>query len=116
MKKALITGINGQDGSYLTEFLSNKCEKKSNVVMLIYNKQLSVSPVTTHIPLSQVPKKINQNIMKTYSHTYIWGNFAPFLPTYCVCKDINFHSFSFFSFLFSSKWQSRPMSCELLGS
>tara|TARA_Y100000590_G_scaffold457852_1_gene611352 strand:+ start:5502 stop:6473 length:972 start_codon:yes stop_codon:yes gene_type:complete len=47
----------------ITEFLSNKCEKKSNVVMLIYNKQLSVSPVTTHIPLSQVPKKINQNII-----------------------------------------------------
>ena len=28
--------------------------------MLIYNKKLSVSPVTTHIPLSQVNKKINQ--------------------------------------------------------
>ena len=24
MKKALITGINGQDGSYLSEFLINK--------------------------------------------------------------------------------------------
>ena len=28
--------------------------------MLIYNKRLSVSPVTTHIPLSQVNKKIDQ--------------------------------------------------------
>ena len=28
--------------------------------MLIYNKKLSVSPVTTHIPLGQVNKKINQ--------------------------------------------------------
>ena len=29
--------------------------------MLIYNKKLSVSPVTTHIPLNQVSKKINQH-------------------------------------------------------
>ena len=27
--------------------------------MLIYNKNLSVSPITTHIPLSQVSSKIN---------------------------------------------------------
>ena len=29
--------------------------------MLIYNKKLSVSPITTHIPLSQVSKKINKS-------------------------------------------------------
>ena len=29
--------------------------------MLIYNKELSVSPITTHIPISQVSKKINKN-------------------------------------------------------
>ena len=45
----------------VTEFLSKKVGKKGNEVMLIYNKKLSVSPVTTHIPLSQVVKKINQN-------------------------------------------------------
>ncbi len=28
--------------------------------MLIYNKQLSVAPLTTHIPLGQVSKKINR--------------------------------------------------------
>ena len=28
--------------------------------MLIYNKKLSVAPLTTHIPLSQVSKKINK--------------------------------------------------------
>ena len=33
--------------------------------MLIYNKKLSVSPLTTHIPLGQVSKKINKlNIIK----------------------------------------------------
>ena len=43
----------------ITEFLSKKVNKKNNEVMLIFNKNLSVSPVTTHIPLSQVSKKIN---------------------------------------------------------
>ena len=45
----------------ITEFLSKKVGKKDNEVMLIYNKKLSVSPLTTHIPLSQVSKKINKN-------------------------------------------------------
>ena len=31
--------------------------------MLIYNKKLSTSPLTTHIPLSQVTKKINKSII-----------------------------------------------------
>ena len=44
----------------ITEFLSKKAGKKGGESMLIYNKKLSVSPVTTHIPLSQVNKKINQ--------------------------------------------------------
>ena len=29
--------------------------------MLIYNKNLSVSPITTHLPLKKVSKKINKN-------------------------------------------------------
>ena len=44
----------------ITEFLSNKAGVKDNEVMLIYNKKLSVSPLTTHIPLGQVSKKINK--------------------------------------------------------
>ena len=28
--------------------------------MLIYNKKLSVSPITTHIPIKYVTKKINK--------------------------------------------------------
>ena len=49
---------NKQQG--ITEFLSKKAGNKGGESMLIYNKKLSVSPVTTHIPLSQVNKKINQ--------------------------------------------------------
>ena len=32
--------------------------------MLIYNKKLSVCPITTHLPLKMVPKKINKKIIK----------------------------------------------------
>ncbi len=44
----------------ITEFLSKKSKVKNNEVMLIFNKNLAVSPFTTHIPLSQVAKKINK--------------------------------------------------------
>ena len=44
----------------VTEYLSKKDNKKNNEVMLIYNKKLSVAPLTTHIPLEQVSKKINR--------------------------------------------------------
>jgi 4-hydroxythreonine-4-phosphate dehydrogenase len=37
----------------ITEFLAHKTKTK-NVSMLIYNKNLSVSPITTHIPLKEV--------------------------------------------------------------
>ena len=32
--------------------------------MLIYNKKLSVCPVTTHLPVSQITKKINRKLIK----------------------------------------------------
>ncbi len=43
----------------ITEYLSNKTNSK-NEIMLIYNKKLSVSPLTTHIPIKYVNKKINK--------------------------------------------------------
>ena len=45
----------------ITEFLSKKADLEGNEVMLIYNKKLSVSPLTTHIPLRQVSNKINKS-------------------------------------------------------
>jgi len=44
----------------VTEFLSKKLRSTNNEVMLIYNKELSVSPLTTHIPLSRVSSKLNR--------------------------------------------------------
>jgi len=42
----------------ITEYLANKTNTK-NYAMIIYNKNLSVCPVTTHIPIKYVSKKIN---------------------------------------------------------
>ena len=43
----------------ITEFLADKTNKKNKAVMLIFNKKLSVSPITTHLPLKDVNKKIS---------------------------------------------------------
>ena len=43
----------------ITEYLSEKTHSK-NEIMLIYNKNLSVSPLTTHIPIKYVNKKIKR--------------------------------------------------------
>ena len=46
----------------LTEFISKKFNIKKSA-MLIYNRRLSVCPLTTHLPLKSVPKKINKNLI-----------------------------------------------------
>ena len=43
----------------VTEFLSYKTRSK-NEVMLIYNSKFSVSPLTTHIPIKSVSRKVNK--------------------------------------------------------
>ena len=46
----------------ITEYISNNFNIKKNA-MLIYNKQLSVCPVTTHLPIKFVTKKISRNLI-----------------------------------------------------
>ena len=43
----------------VTEYIASKTNSK-NEVMLIYNEKLSVSPITTHIPIKYVNKNINK--------------------------------------------------------
>ena len=43
----------------ITEYLAKKTKKK-DVAMLIFNKNLSVSPLTTHLALKDVHKKITK--------------------------------------------------------
>ncbi len=47
----------------VTEYISKKCNIK-NTGMLIYNKDLSVCPLTTHLPLKLIHKKINKKLIE----------------------------------------------------
>jgi len=47
----------------ITEYIAKKTNTK-NIAMLIYNKNLSVCPITTHLPLKLVSKKISQKLIK----------------------------------------------------
>ena len=54
----------------ITEYLAKKTNS-SNEVMLIYNEKFSVSPLTTHIPIKHVVKKISKekiikNVLKIH--------------------------------------------------
>ena len=46
----------------MTEFIAKKFNIKKNA-MLIYNKKFSVCPLTTHMPLKLVTKKIDKNLI-----------------------------------------------------
>tara|TARA_A100001015_G_scaffold205997_1_gene230339 strand:+ start:2063 stop:3028 length:966 start_codon:yes stop_codon:yes gene_type:complete len=48
--------------SGITEYLAFKTRSK-NEVMLIFNKKLSVSPITTHLPIYKVAQKIKKKII-----------------------------------------------------
>ena len=56
----------------ITEYLAKKCGSKK-IAMLIYNKGLSVCPITTHLPLKMVSKKITKK--NIYEKIYLIHNF-----------------------------------------
>ena len=47
----------------VTEYLAYKTKSK-NFAMLIYNKDLSICPITTHLPIKKVSKYISKDIIK----------------------------------------------------
>ena len=47
----------------ITEFISQNFNR-NKTAMLIYNKDLSVCPITTHLPIKLVTQKINQKIIR----------------------------------------------------
>ena len=57
----------------ITEYLAFKTNKKGKAVMLIYNKKLSVSPLTTHLPLKKVHKKLSK--IKIINHVMVIKKF-----------------------------------------
>ena len=46
-----------------TEFLSSLCEQKKTPVMLLSSDKIKVIPLTTHIPISQISKKIKKKMI-----------------------------------------------------
>jgi len=56
----------------ITEYLAQKTKTK-NFAMLIYNKDLSVNPITTHIPVKKIYKLITKD--KIYNHVKIIKEF-----------------------------------------
>ena len=56
----------------LTEYISDKFKSKKNA-MLIYNPKLSVCPLTTHLPLKLVTKKITKK--KIYEKVFLINDF-----------------------------------------
>ena len=57
----------------MTEYFAKKTSSKGKEVMLIFNKELAVSPLTTHLPLKKIFRKITKsNIVK---HVNIINNF-----------------------------------------
>ena len=56
----------------ITEYLAKKTNSKK-IAMLIYNKNLSVCPLTTHLPLKMVAKKISKDLI--YEKVSLINNF-----------------------------------------
>ncbi len=79
----------------ITEYISNKFKSKGKEVMLLFNNNLSVSPLTTHIPLNKISKQITKkkiiNNVKTINNFYM-KNFK-IKPKFAIL-GLNPHSFS----------------------
>ncbi len=90
-KKSFLNGkFNG-----ITEFLANKTQTK-NPVMLIYNKNLSVSPLTTHLPISKVSRNVKKKniIIKIKKIDDFYRNVLKIKPRIAV-TGLNPHCESF---------------------
>tara|TARA_B100000780_G_scaffold233513_1_gene173674 strand:+ start:503 stop:1468 length:966 start_codon:yes stop_codon:yes gene_type:complete len=57
----------------VTEYLAQKTKTKNKVAMLIFNNNLSVSPLTTHLALKDVHKQISKQ--KIYTQVKLINNF-----------------------------------------
>ncbi len=57
----------------ITEYLAKEIKEKNEVAMLIFNKKLSVSPITTHLALKDVHKQISKK--KIYTHVKLITEF-----------------------------------------
>ena len=82
----------------ITEYLSDKFKIKNNYSMLIFNKFLSVSPVTTHLPINKVSNKIKKKdiILKSILINNFYKNKLSKIPKIAI-TGLNPHCENFFS-------------------
>lgn len=80
----------------VTEYLANKCNlKDDSYAMLIWNKKLSVCPITTHIDLKEVSNKITTaKIIKKIKTINDWYKILKKRPKFCVL-GLNPHNAEF---------------------
>ena len=69
----------------ITEYLAQKTNSK-NIAMIIYNKSLSVCPLTTHLPIKHITKKITKSaiINKVYIIDSFWREYFKRKPKIAV--------------------------------
>ena len=81
----------------ITEFLSSKFKIKDKCAMLIFNKKISVCPITTHLPVSKISKEISKK--KIISKSILINNFFKKYfnkkPNIAIC-GLNPHCENFF--------------------
>jgi len=83
----------------ITEYLANKTKSKHET-MIIYNKLLSVSPITTHLPLKNVVKNIKKNevIKKIKTISSFWTTMFKKKPSIAItglnphCESIDYYN------------------------
>ncbi len=82
----------------VTEYIADYF-KQENFAMLIYNKKLSVCPITTHLPLSLVSKKITKKVIteKVIIVNNFYKKFLGFKPKIAIA-GLNPHCESILKF------------------
>ena len=82
----------------ITEFIASKFKIKKHYAMLIFNKNLSVCPITTHLPLYKVSKKITKEeiIIKALIINKFYKRKFSFKPKIAI-TGLNPHCENFFS-------------------
>ena len=82
----------------VTEYISHFFNQKK-FAMLIYNKKLSVCPITTHLPLSQISKKISKKLIieKVLIVNKFYKKFLGFKPRIAI-TGLNPHCESILKF------------------
>ena len=82
----------------VTEYLAKSFNVKDNYAMLIFNRALSVLPITTHLPINKITKFVDKKsiIKKTTLLNKFFINYMKKKPKIAIC-GLNPHCENFFN-------------------